>query len=215
MTRLAGDGSVLERVGHGVYHFAGAPVPDDLPLRVAWLQLAPGMPAWRRTAAEGVVSHRSAAALYGLGHLPADKHEFTVPGRRRSRRKDVRLHVRKLGDDEWINLRGLPVTRPSRIVSDLLADREEPGAVARLIADALRAGYDYPGTFATALASHAARIGFRRGDGLALLRSLLDLAGDPRSAQWIDESRDHLLDTIGDARSGPSSYPSMPPTPTQ
>lgn len=26
---------------------------------------------------QAVVSHRSAAALYGLGHLPADRHEFT------------------------------------------------------------------------------------------------------------------------------------------
>ena len=51
ITRLAADGSVLERVGHGVYHLAGAPWPDHLPLRVAWLQLAPAVPAWERTTA--------------------------------------------------------------------------------------------------------------------------------------------------------------------
>jgi hypothetical protein len=34
----------------------------------------------------GVVSHRSAAELYGLGHLTADQHEFTVPSRRQTRR---------------------------------------------------------------------------------------------------------------------------------
>lgn len=213
MTRLAGDGSVLERVGHGVYHLTGAPVPDDLPLRVAWLQLAPDVPAWRRTAAEGVVSHRSAAALYGLGHLPADRHEFTVPVRQRSRRPDVRVHVRKLRSDEWINLRGLPVTRPSRIASDLLADGEEPSAVARLIADALRQVYDYPGTFADALNPHAARFCFRRGDGLALLRWLLDLAGDPQSGQWIDEARMHVPGASMDGHYGPSTSPSTPPTP--
>src|SRR5919204_3157704 len=78
MTRLTADASTLERVGHGVYHLAGAPIPDHLSLRVAWLQLAPGVPAWRRTPDQGVVSHRSAAALYGLGHLPADEHHFTV-----------------------------------------------------------------------------------------------------------------------------------------
>jgi Transcriptional regulator, AbiEi antitoxin len=191
MTRLAADGSVLERVGHGVYHLTGAPTPDHLPLLVAWLQLAPDVPAWRRTAAEGVVSHRSAAAQYGIGHLPADQHEFTVPDRQRSRRPDVRLHVRNLRDSEWINLRGLPVTRPSRIASDMLADREEPGAVAQVIADAIRNIYDYPGTFADALAPHAARFGFRRRDGLALLRSLLDLVGDPETERWMDEARAH------------------------
>ena len=189
MTRLAANASTLERVGHGVYHLVGAPIPDHLPLRVAWLQLAPEVPAWRRTAAEGVVSHHSAAALYGLGHLPADEHHFTVPTRRRSRRPDVKLHVRKLGDDEWVNLRGLPVTRPSRIAADLIADREEPSAVAHLVADAIRNVYDYPGTFADALAPHAAASGFRRGEGLALLRSLLDLVGDPDADRWMQEAR--------------------------
>jgi hypothetical protein len=204
MTRLTSDGSTLERVGHGVYHLVGAPTPDQLPLRVAWLQLAPDVPAWRRTAEEGVVSHRSAAALYGLGHLPADQHEFTVPIRRRSRRPDVKLHVRKLGDDEWIALRGLPVTRPSRITSDLLADREEPGAVAQLVADAIRNDYDYPGTITDALAPHAAAFGFRRGDGLALLRSLLDLVGDSDAERWLEEARVQ----VGARR------PTPPPSPT-
>jgi predicted transcriptional regulator of viral defense system len=208
MTRLTADASTLERVGHGVYHLVGAPIPDHLPLRVAWLQLAPEVPAWRRTADEGVVSHRSAAALYGLGHLPADEHHFTVSTRRRSRRPDVKLHVRKLADHEWVNLRGLPVTRPSRIASDLVADREEPGAVAQLVADAIRNAYDYPGTFADALAPHAAAFGFRRGDGLALLRSLLDLAGDPDSDRWVEDARAHVVRSDGAQRHTP------PPSPT-
>lgn len=208
MTRLAADGSVLERVGHGVYHLTGAPIPDHLPLRVAWLQLAPDVPAWRRTADEGVVSHRSAAALYGLGDLPADEHEFTVPVRQRSRRPDVRLHVRKVRDGEWINLRGLPVTRPSRIAADLVAEREEPAAVAQIIAESIRNVYDYPGTFADALAPHAARFGFRLGDGFALLRSLLDLAGDPDSALWLEEARAHL------ARGRDTDSLGVPPSPS-
>lgn len=204
MTRLAADGSVLERVGHGVYHLAGAPVPDQLALRVAWLQLAPGVPAWRRTAAQGVVSHRSAAALYGIGHLPADRHEFIVAERQRSRRPDVRLHVAKLRDEEWIVLRGLPVTRPSRVASDLLADREEPDAVAQVIGDAIRNVYEYPGTFADKLAPHAARFGFRRGDGLALLRFFVDLVGDPESEQWLEEARAHLARGHDDTSTPPS-----------
>jgi len=192
MTRLAASGAVLERVGRGVYHLAGAPIPDHLDLRVAWLQLAPDVPVWRRTVAEGVVSHRSAAELYGLGHLAADAHEFIVPTRQRSRRPDVRLHIRELGESEWINVRGLLVTRPSRIASDLLADGEEPGAVAQVIVEGIRNVYDYPGTFVNALAPHASRYGFRRGEGLALLRSLLDLVGDPGSERWLEEARAHL-----------------------
>ncbi|HET7485803.1 MAG TPA: type IV toxin-antitoxin system AbiEi family antitoxin domain-containing protein, partial [Solirubrobacterales bacterium] len=167
------DKGVLERVGHGVYHLAGAPLPDQVPLRAAWLQLAPDTPAWERKSGQGVVSHRSAAALYGLGHLPADTHEFTLPARRQVRRPDMRVHRRKLADDEWVALRGLPVTRPSRIASDLLADREEPEAVAHVVADAIRKKNEYAAVFVGALAPHAARLGLRRRDGLAVLRWLL------------------------------------------
>jgi len=190
MTRLVGRGD-LERIAHGVYRVRGAPTPDHVELRAAWLQLAPETPAWARTADDGVVSHRSAAEMYGLGHLPADVHEFTVPGRRQTRRKDVRLHIRPLRDGEWINLRGLLVTRPSRIASDLLLDGEDPAAVAQLVADAIRPVFDYPGTFADALVPFAARFGLRRGDGLALLRWLLDLVGDPETEVWMNEARGH------------------------
>ena len=188
LQRLASE-SVLERVTQGVYHLAGAPTPDYLELRAAWLQLAPDVLAWKRAPAEGVVSHRSAAAVYGLGHLPADRHEFTLPVRRQSRRPDVRLHHRQVADAEWISLRGLPVTRPSRIASDLLSDREDPEAVAHVVADAIRSVFDYPGTFPDTLAPHAAKFGLRRQDGLALLRWLLDLVGDPETAEWMEEAR--------------------------
>src|SRR5215218_3416569 len=133
LQRLASE-SVLERVAQGVYHLTGAPTPDHLELRATWLQLAPDVLAWKRTPAEGVVSYRSAAAVYGLGHLPADRHEFTLPARRQSRRSDVRLHHRQMADGEWISHRGLPVTRPARIAADLLADREDPEAVAQIVA---------------------------------------------------------------------------------
>jgi hypothetical protein len=127
--------------------------------------------------------------MYGLGHLPADRHEFTVSKRKQTRRPDVRIHVRPLKDREWIGLRGLPVTRPSRIVSDLLRDHEDPEAVAQLISDAIRPAYDYPGTFADSLAPYAARFGLRRGDGVSLLRWFLDLTGDPDTERWMEEAR--------------------------
>lgn len=187
--RLASDGSVIERVAHGVYQFAGAPLPDHRELRAAWLQLAPDTPAWERTLDQGVVSHRSAAALHGLGHLPADTHEFTLPARRQTRRPDVRIHRRPLASDECIQLRGLPVTRPSRIAPDLLADNEDPEAVASVVADAIRDAHDYPAMFAETLAPHAGRFGLRRNDGLALLRWLLELVGDPSTGDWLEEAR--------------------------
>jgi hypothetical protein len=117
---------------------------------------------------------------------------FTLAKRRQTRRPDVRIHVRPLEDREWIGLRGLPVTRPSRIASDLLWDHEDPEAVARLIADAIRPVFDYPGTFADSLAPHAARFGLQKGDGLALLRWSMDMSGDLEADRWMDEASTHV-----------------------
>jgi hypothetical protein len=108
----------------------------------------------------------------------------------------VRLHQGQIG--KWVELHGLPVTRPSQIASDLLADSEDPAAVGHVIADAIRQIFDYPGEFADALAPHAARFGLRRGDGAALLRWLLDLVGDPETRRWMEEVRSHVDHTTGD-----------------
>ena len=188
LARLTKD-NAAERVAHGVYRLRGAPPVDHLALRAAWLQLAPDTPAWLRSASQGVVSRRSAASLYGLGHLPADVHQFILPVRRQSRRPDVRLHRADLDRGEWTSLAGLPVTRPSRIVGDLLDDREDPEAVAQVIADAIRPVHDYPGTIARAIAPYAIRFGLSHGDGLGLLKWLLDLTRDPERENWLDEAR--------------------------
>jgi hypothetical protein len=187
LTRLIQAGS-LERVASGVYHLSGAPWPDHVELRAAWLQLAPDVPAWLRSADQGVVSHRSAAALYGIGELPADRYDFTLAERRQTRRPEVRLHVRRLEASEWIVLRGIPVTLPARIAADLLLDREDPEAVARIIVDATRHLYDYPSSFATALAPHARNLGMRAGDGMAVLRWMYDQVGDPETPVWLHEA---------------------------
>ena len=187
LARLVND-NAAERIAHGVYRLRGTPAADHLALRAAWLQLAPDTPVWSRTAGQGVVSHRSAASLYGLGHLPADDHHFTLPGRRQSRRPDVHLHRAELAGGELANLGGLLVTRPARIAADLLADREDPGAVAQLLADAFRGAHDQPGTVVGAIAPYATRLGLPRGDGLALLEWLLELIDDPERVAWLEEA---------------------------
>lgn len=133
---------------------------------------------------QGVASHRSAAALYGLGHIPADRHDFTLPARRQSRRPDVRLRERTIRPGDLAVVGGLLVTRPSRIVTDLIDDKEDPAAVAYVVADAIRGGHVDPGTAADALAAYASPFGLRRSDGLALLRWLLDQVADPDTTRW-------------------------------
>lgn len=196
LARHASDAATMERVAHGVYRLRGGPPPQHLELRAAWLQLAPNTPAWERTPREGIVSHRSAASLYGLGHLPAAVHEFTLPERRQSRRPDLRIHRSHLSDTGWTRLTGMPVTRPQRIVSDLLSSREDPGAVGHIAADALRADDDGPTSIAHALSGHAGRFGLRRGDGPSLLRWLLDLAAAPERDLWLSQIPDTETDTF-------------------
>jgi hypothetical protein len=204
LARLARDGAA-ERVAHGVYRMRGTPTDDHLDVRAAWLQLAPDTTVWERTPAQGVVSRRSAAAIYDLGHLPADIHQFILPMRRQTRRVDVRLYQADLADGEWIRLGGLLVTRPSRAAADLLQDREDPEAVAHVIADALRDIKDYPGTVAKAIAPHAAKFGLDKGNGLLLLEWLLGLTHDPQRATWLAEARSALAregDAADSSRSG-------------
>lgn len=191
LARLASDGAI-ERVAHGVYRMRGSPPPDHLDLRAAWVQLAPATPVWERKPDQGVVSHRSAASVYGLGDLTADEHEFTLPKRRQSRRPDVRFHRAQLVQGEWLNMAGLLVTRPSRIAADLLRDGVEPEAVATIVAGALDGIKDYPGTVADAVAPLASRFGLRRHDGLGLLRWLLELSGRSEVGAWMDAARAHM-----------------------
>ena len=176
LARLARDG-LLDRIAHGVYRVRGAGEPDHLELRAAWLQLDPGVPAWERVRAAGVaiVSHASAASLWGVGDLRADVHEFTLPERRQTRRQDVRLHRGQVPDGQWALVRGLPTTSAGRMIADLLGDHLEPAIVARIAAEALRRGLDIPANIVELIAPYAARFGFRRGDGLALLDHLLRL----------------------------------------
>jgi hypothetical protein len=209
LDRLTAEGGVLQKVAHGVYRLRGAPPPDHEDLRAAWLQLGPTVPIWERVESQGVVSHRSAADMYGAGHLPEERHEFTLGTRHQTRRPDVRLHRRKLMDAEWIILRGLPVTRPSRIVSDLLYDNEDPSGIAQIISDSLRNVYDYPSTIAEALAPHAGKFGLRRLDGVVLLQWMLDLVGDPETTLWMSEARAHAVSGI-DTERAPSAVGGNP-----
>ena len=184
MARLLAD-ETLERVTHGVYRLRGAPEPDHLGLRAAWLALDPTVPAWQRLddPGETLVSHASAADLYGVGDLRADVHEFTLPGRRQTRRADLRLHRARVPEEHQLVLHGLPVTRAGWMIGDLIADHVDPESVAHITAEVVNQEFDYPSVIAERIAPFATRFGLPRGDGVGLFEELLALAGyrDPES----------------------------------
>lgn len=155
-------------------------VPRAIELYAAWLALDPARLAVNRLSdgPDGlVVSHASAAAFYGFGDLDADRHEFTVPARKQTRRPDLRLHRGALSSDDVVVHRGLPVTTPARTVVDLLTDGHDGGHVAGVLAGAIRARQLNVDELRGQLAPFAVRFGFRRHDGEALLQHLLELGG--------------------------------------
>jgi hypothetical protein len=185
------DAEVIERVAHGVYRVRGGSEPDHLGLRSAWLQLDPNRPAWERLddPETAVVSHTSAAALYGVGDLRADVHEFTLTRRRQTRRSDVRLHRGQVPEERRIVLHGLPATRAGWMVGDLLADNIDPDTVAQIAVEVIDHVFDYPRVVAESLAPLASKFGLRSGDGVALLDELLRRAGYAEREQMVAMAR--------------------------
>ncbi|WP_306323480.1 MULTISPECIES: hypothetical protein [unclassified Streptomyces] len=173
--RLVADGA-LEAIGFGVYRISGAPAVPLLDLRVAWLQLAPSKAVEERVVAEGVVSHTSAAQLYGVGDFEPDAYEFTVPYRRRTRRQDLRLHRAAVTDEEVDWLDQLPVTRPGRLARDLLEARYDGVHIGQVMADLLDRRLAKRAELIRAAAPAAAAYGMPAGDGVALVDGLVESA---------------------------------------
>ena len=106
IARLVRSGSYVSVVG-AAYVRANTPITPRRTARA--LQLVTG----------GVVSHLSAAQLFGYG-LPDGRHVTIAPART-LRMDDVRGHRLRLAPEEVVDLDGLAVTSRQRTVVDLLA----------------------------------------------------------------------------------------------
>lgn len=179
LSRLVQD-EMLTRLAHGVYVVRGAAGVEHLELRAAWLGLDPERMAadrLRNPTAAGVVSHASAARLHQLGDLEADRHEFTLPTRKQTRRRDVRLHRGVLTSAEVVTVAGLPATTAERIIVDLLDDRHDGEHIARVLASAVRTRSIDLERLAPRLVPYGARFGFAEEDAERVLDHLLELGG--------------------------------------
>lgn len=179
--RLVRAGAV-ERIRHGVYRLTSAPWSRNDDVRAVWLQAEPGplTPAARRAA----VCRESAAGVYGIGDLFPPAFQVTVPNARRSNQPDVRFYVGELRADEigWAD--GIRVTRPGRIIADLLADGyadlEHLGSIA---ADAVMDRLMTPQELISSCGPHAAGFGLAPGDGVSLARLMWEsVTGDELTA---------------------------------
>ena len=202
LSRLAEAGALV-RLAHGIYALRGAMSSDRLELRAVWLGLDPTRLASDRLgdgSTGAVVSHASAADLYGFGDLDADRHEFTTPSRKQTRRPDVRLHRSVLDPSDVTLYNGLPVTTPERIVVDLLTAGHDGEHVAGVLASAVRDHRIDLHRLAPRLEPFAARFGFPHRNGQQLMDHLLELGGvsDLIAAEQLVDVARASNRTVGD-----------------
>ncbi|WP_065493830.1 type IV toxin-antitoxin system AbiEi family antitoxin domain-containing protein [Rhodococcus opacus] len=176
------DSGVLERLHHGLYRLARMPDDPHLDKRVAWLSLDPDAVVWERLdqpVPTGVLSHRTAAALHGLGDLDADVVELTAIRRIRLSLPAVIVHRGVLSREDWQLVDGLPVTTPARTIADLAAAGTDAGHLASVVRDALTRGLVTVEEVVAVLAPHAFDYGHRALDGQGFLEVLIAQAGVP------------------------------------
>lgn len=179
LSRLTAVGH-LTRLAHGVYMDAGAPGDEFDDLRAAWLSTDPHRLAEDRLkhlAADVVIAGVSAARLHRIGDLGTSRYDFVSPIRRQTQRTTIRYRQRALDPRDVTVLAGLPVMTLERTIADLVEDIGELSLVASALRDAATTRrLDLP-RLQTLLSPLAARHGFDKDDGAALLARLLQLAG--------------------------------------
>ncbi len=184
LSRLAADGQ-LERVAHGVYKDAGAPMGPYDDLKAAWLSTEPktmGEARIKDLANGVVVAGESAADLHGIGDFRALRHEFVSPGRRQSQRSAIRYRQRTLDPRDITLVEGLPVMTMERTIADLIEEVGDLSLVADALRDASRKRDLDLERLRSLLAPLAYRNGLKKGDGAALLDRLMEIAGiDPEA----------------------------------
>ncbi|KXX58572.1 type IV toxin-antitoxin system AbiEi family antitoxin domain-containing protein [Rhodococcus sp. LB1] len=176
------DSGVLERLHHGLYRLGRMPEDVHLDARVAWLALDPDAVVWERldqAVPTGVLSHRTAAGLLGLGDLDADVVELIATRRIRLSLPAVVVHRGVLSREDWQLVDGLPVTTPARTIADLAAAGTDAGHLASVVRDALTRGLVTVEEVVAVLSPHAFDYGHRALDGQGFLEVLISQAGVP------------------------------------
>jgi very-short-patch-repair endonuclease len=108
---------------------------------------------------DAVLSHRSAAALWGIRATARRRIEVTVSGRQHAR-PSIQVHDAKLAVDEVTTERGIPVTTPPRTLLDLAAVLDA-GQVERAINEAEFHRLTDPTSLGVLLKRHPRRRGAR------------------------------------------------------
>lgn len=119
------------RVDRGIYRLKRFPSGEYEDLIRWWL--------WSRK--EGVISHESAAAVYGLGDILPSKVDLTVPMNFRKKvQQGVVLHKAKLSSSDTEMREGFRIMTPLRTVLDMARQHLDPERLTAVVKDAVRKG---------------------------------------------------------------------------
>jgi len=174
----------LERVTYGVYLVRGADSDEHTERRANWLALDPGRTLAERAADHNRVlaaSHRTAAAIHGIGDLFAYDHTFTSTRRLQTSRDGVTVHTSSLPAGDVMVAKGMLVTTAERTLVDLAVTEPDLSQIAGALDDALRAHLIDLESLTPRLAVAAPRHGQRNGPALIermLAYSEVDLASE-------------------------------------
>ncbi|MFF8572737.1 type IV toxin-antitoxin system AbiEi family antitoxin domain-containing protein [Streptomyces sp. NPDC015408] len=191
------EAGLLESVGRGVYALPAVGMPQHLEVKVAWLRLQPGVPAWERPLGgrdSGVVSHASACQLHDLGDIPAPEAEISVPRRRTTTEPFVRLRTAPVDAADITVVDGLPVTTPARTIVDLLHAKADGGHIGGVIVDAERRDLLDLDALAEAVQPYARKYGLSAAaTGHDLIEHLADQAGRSLHSQEVARAGEDAL----------------------
>jgi very-short-patch-repair endonuclease len=158
----------LHRVHRGVYAVGHGRLTDKGRWSAAVLACGGG----------AVLSHASAAALWGLPWPPRPRVDVTVPRRGgRATRRGLHVHRAPLGRADVLSRDGIPVTSPRRTLVDL-ADYGDRRALERAWDEALLLGFNLTG-----LAPHHGK----RGSGLLAAVQREHVPGSTRTRSPLEE----------------------------
>lgn len=198
LSRLAKTGH-LERLAHGVYKVSSVPSGPFDDLHAAWLSTEPqkmGEDRIKDRVNGVVVAGETAADLHGIGDFRALRHEFVAAARRQSQRHAIRYRQRCLEPQDVVLVEGLPTMTMERTIADLVDDSKDLSLVGNALSDASRKRTLDLDRLRELLAPLAARDGFKKGDGDALLQRLMEIAGIDLDALAARVARDKSLGSL-------------------
>jgi very-short-patch-repair endonuclease len=166
----------LHLVHRGIYSVGHRPLTPEARLHAGVLAVGP----------DAVLSHVSAAVLWGLMGVDLDSRRIDVTTTRRvGHRRGIRLHVtRRLPSEDVARRRNIPVTGPARTLADI-AGVVAPGALRRAVREA---------EVQRLISLDDVRAQLRPGRrGAARLRALVDGGSAPTRSELEDRTLDLLV----------------------